>query len=190
MWDHSGGPRNWGAHHVRLRTVRLRTKEGCPSCSAGTDELSAGFLEHLHSRDTNLSMVSRAPLTKLEQWQAKNAGTLRVSLPGTDFNYDLGVTIDESVTLASTTSEPRPSSRQGGRRLLRLAPALRDDRAELLPAGRRTRFSHLFAVRPGTRVHRGPLLLPRPHRPRPQEDWEEPKGRPEFARAAVPGVLS
>jgi predicted dithiol-disulfide oxidoreductase (DUF899 family) len=36
--------------------------EGCASCTAGTDELSAGFLEHLHIRDTTYAMVSRAPL--------------------------------------------------------------------------------------------------------------------------------
>jgi predicted dithiol-disulfide oxidoreductase (DUF899 family) len=28
-------------------------EEGCSSCTAGTDELSPGFLEHLHVRDTS-----------------------------------------------------------------------------------------------------------------------------------------
>src|SRR5207248_10317192 len=32
--------------------------EGCPSCTAGTDELSAGFFDHLHARDTSYAMVS------------------------------------------------------------------------------------------------------------------------------------
>src|SRR4051812_48637567 len=36
--------------------------EGCPSCTAGTDELSQGFFDHLHARDTSYAMVSRAPL--------------------------------------------------------------------------------------------------------------------------------
>ena len=35
--------------------------EGCPSCTAGTDEVSSGFIEHLHVRDTSYAMVSRAP---------------------------------------------------------------------------------------------------------------------------------
>ena len=39
-------------------------EDGCPSCTAGTDEISAGFLEHLHIRDTTYAMVSRAPLAK------------------------------------------------------------------------------------------------------------------------------
>jgi predicted dithiol-disulfide oxidoreductase (DUF899 family) len=41
-------------------------EEGCPSCSAGADEVSRGLLEHLHVRDTTLAYVSRAPLKKLE----------------------------------------------------------------------------------------------------------------------------
>src|SRR3712207_7371570 len=71
--------------------------EGCPSCSAGTDELSAGLLEHLHSRDTSYAMVSRAPLAKLERWKATRGWDVPwYSSYGTDFNYDFGVTIDES----------------------------------------------------------------------------------------------
>src|SRR5437764_2442975 len=31
-------------------------EDGCPSCTAGTDELSAGFFEHLHTRDTSYAM--------------------------------------------------------------------------------------------------------------------------------------
>src|SRR5664279_4579980 len=46
-------------------------EDGCPSCTAGTDEISPGFLEHLHTRDTSYAMVSRAPVDKLERWKAK-----------------------------------------------------------------------------------------------------------------------
>ncbi|MDQ3897532.1 MAG: DUF899 domain-containing protein, partial [Actinomycetota bacterium] len=31
-------------------------EDGCPSCSAGTDELSPGFFDHLHTRDTSYAM--------------------------------------------------------------------------------------------------------------------------------------
>lgn len=72
-------------------------EEGCPSCTAGTDELSAGFLDHLHVRDTTYAMVSRAPLGKLESWKAKRGWDLPwYSSDGSDFNYDFGVTIDAS----------------------------------------------------------------------------------------------
>src|SRR4051794_33742096 len=46
-------------------------EEGCPSCTAGTDEISAGFLDHLRTRDTTYALVSRAPLEKLDRWKAK-----------------------------------------------------------------------------------------------------------------------
>ena len=55
--------------------------EGCPSCSAGTDELSPGFLRHLHARDTSYAMVSRAPIEKLEGWKKAAAGTSPGSPP-------------------------------------------------------------------------------------------------------------
>ena len=72
--------------------------DGCSSCTAGTDEISAGFLEHLHTRDTTYALVSRAPLAKLEAWKAKRGWDIPwYSSYGTDFNYDYGVTIDESV---------------------------------------------------------------------------------------------
>ena len=71
--------------------------EGCPSCTAGTDEISDGFLDHLHTRDTTFAMVSRAPLEKLDQWKQKHGWHMPwYSSFGSDFNYDFGVTIDES----------------------------------------------------------------------------------------------
>jgi predicted dithiol-disulfide oxidoreductase (DUF899 family) len=70
---------------------------GCSSCTAGTDEVSAGFLDHPHTRDTTYAMVSRAPLAKLEAWKAQRGWDLPwYSSYGTDFNYDFGVTLDES----------------------------------------------------------------------------------------------
>jgi predicted dithiol-disulfide oxidoreductase (DUF899 family) len=72
-------------------------EDGCPSCSAGTDELSPGFFEHLHARDTSYAMVSRAPLPKLERWKALKGWQVPwYSSFGTRFNHDFGVTVDES----------------------------------------------------------------------------------------------
>jgi len=72
-------------------------EEGCSSCTAGTDELSSSFLDHLHVRDTTYAMVSRAPLAKLESWKVKRGWDLPwYSSDGSDFNYDFGVTIDAS----------------------------------------------------------------------------------------------
>jgi predicted dithiol-disulfide oxidoreductase (DUF899 family) len=72
--------------------------EGCPSCTAGTDELaSPGFLDHLHARDTTYALVSRAPLEKLEAWKAKRGWDIPwYSTNDGDFSYDFGATIDAS----------------------------------------------------------------------------------------------
>ncbi len=50
-------------------------EDGCPSCSAGADEVAPGLLEHLHARDTRLVYVSRAPLEKLERYKADKGWT-------------------------------------------------------------------------------------------------------------------
>ena len=71
--------------------------EGCPSCTASAEEMSDGLLDHLHTRDTTYAMVSRAPLEKLETWKSKHGWHVPwYSSFGSDFNYDFGVTIDES----------------------------------------------------------------------------------------------
>ena len=71
--------------------------EGCSSCTAGTDELSPGLLEHLHTRDTTYAMVSRAPLEKLERWKHRRGWQVPwYSSNDGDFSYDFGATIDES----------------------------------------------------------------------------------------------
>jgi predicted dithiol-disulfide oxidoreductase (DUF899 family) len=73
-------------------------EEGCPSCTAGTDEISSGFLDHLHTRDTTYAMASRAPLAKLERWKAER-GWDHIPWYSTDdgdFSYDFGATIDAS----------------------------------------------------------------------------------------------
>ena len=73
-------------------------EDGCPSCTAGTQELSDGFFDHLHTRDTSYAMVSRAPLAKLERWKEKQGWDIPwYSSFGSDFNYDFGVTIDPAV---------------------------------------------------------------------------------------------
>lgn len=72
--------------------------DGCPSCSAGCDEVSRGLLDHLHARDTTLAYVSRAPIAKIEQYKARRGWFFPwYSSYGGDFNYDFHVTLDERV---------------------------------------------------------------------------------------------
>lgn len=72
--------------------------EGCPSCTAGADEVSEGLLDHLRTRDTTLVHVSRAPLEKIEAYKAERGWTFPwYSSFGSRFNYDFHVTLDDSV---------------------------------------------------------------------------------------------
>ena len=82
--------------------------EGCPSCTAGTDEIADGLLEHLYARDTTLVQVSRAPLEKIERYKAKRGWTVPwYSSYGSDFNYDFHVTLDESVAPVQYNYRPK-----------------------------------------------------------------------------------
>jgi len=94
--------------------------DGCPSCSAGTDELSPRFIEHLRTKDTSYALVSRAPLAKLERWKTKKGWTIPwYSTNDGDFSYDFGATIDaawgattSTTTASSTSTPPVPPRRQ------------------------------------------------------------------------------
>ena len=63
-------------------------KEGCPSCSYVSDHLD-GAVPHLAARDVTLTMVSRAPLPKIEAFKKRMGWHFPwVSSFGSDFNYD------------------------------------------------------------------------------------------------------
>ncbi len=165
--------------------------EGCPSCTAGTDELSRGFLEHLRIRDTTYAMVSRAPLAKLERWKAKKGWDVPwYSSFETDFNYDFGVTIDESVAPAQynyrTKAEfeamgsnffesKQPFEMPGLSCFLQVDGRLYHTYSQYARGLESTGGSYYF------------LDLTALGR---QEEWEEPKGRSESARSAMPDFAS
>ena len=70
---------------------------GCDGCSMFVDNI--GHLAHLHSRDTSLVLVSRAPLAKIEQYKERMGWTVPwFSSFGSDFNVDFGVTSEEGET--------------------------------------------------------------------------------------------
>ena len=154
-------------------------ENGCPSCTAGTDEMSDGLMEHVAIRDTTMVWVSRAPIEKLEAYKARRGWTIPwYSSHGSDFNYDFGV---------SHRKEDETSTYN-----YRVDPSLEGEFPghERLPARRRPRLSHLLVLRPRRGVD-GRLLafldltaLGR------QEDWEEPKGRSDSVRVATPDFAS
>jgi predicted dithiol-disulfide oxidoreductase (DUF899 family) len=66
-------------------------KEGCPSCSFVSDHLDGARL-HLAARDVTLTMVSRAPLAKIEAFKKRMGWHFKwVSSFGSDFNFDYHV---------------------------------------------------------------------------------------------------
>ncbi len=166
-------------------------EDGCPSCTAGTDELSPGFLEHLHIRNTSYAMVSRAPLAKLERWKAKKGwGIPWYSSYGSDFNYDFGVTIDESRGAAQynfrTKAEfearrsdfftyDQPFEMPGRSCFLQVDGRVFHTYSQYARGLESTGGSYYF------------LDLTALGR---QEEWEEPKGRSDSARAARPDFAS
>ena len=72
--------------------------EGCPSCSFAVDNMPDPI--HLNEgADTTLVLVSRAPYQRLSQFKARMGWHLPwYSSQGGDFNYDLHVSNDESIT--------------------------------------------------------------------------------------------
>ncbi len=86
--------------------------EGCPSCSLLVDNI--GHLSHLHARNTSLTIVSRAPLAKLEAYRERMGWTVPwVSSHSSDFNYDFHTTIDPSVVPAEYNFAPVEGSGAG-----------------------------------------------------------------------------
>ncbi len=165
--------------------------QGCASCTAGTDELSAGFLDHLHTRDTSYAMVSRAPLAKLESWKSEKGWDVPwYSSFGTEFNTDFGVTIDESVGSGSYNyrtrngyeaagidlfSSPQPFDMPGRSCFLRVDDRVFHTYSQYARGLESTGGSYYF------------LDLTALGR---QEEWEHPKGRTESARSARPDFAS
>ena len=165
--------------------------DGCPSCTAGTDELSAGFFEHLRTRDTSYAMVSRAPLAKLESWKAKQGWDIAwYSSHGTDFNYDFGVTIDESVTPGQYNFRTRAEFEAMGSDFFESdQPFEMPGRSCFLQVDGRvfhtySQYARGLESTGGSYYFLDLTALGR------QEEWEQPTGRTESARSAVPDFAS
>lgn len=70
-------------------------KAGCPSCSSIADGFN-GIAVHLENHDVALSVVSRAPLAKLQAYKQRMGWTFPwASSQGGDFNFDFNVSFTE-----------------------------------------------------------------------------------------------
>jgi len=166
-------------------------EDGCPSCTAGTDELSPGFFEHLRTRNTSYAMVSRAPLAKLERWKTKKGWDIPwYSSHGTDFNYDFGVTIDESVAPGQYNFRTREEFEALGSDFFDSEqPFEMPGRSCFLEVDGRvfhtySQYARGLESTGGSYYFLDLTALGR------QEEWEEPKRRSDSARPASPDFAS
>jgi predicted dithiol-disulfide oxidoreductase (DUF899 family) len=144
----------------------------CSGCTAGLDELSDGMLAHLRSRETAFALVSRAPLAKLQKYQASKGWTIPwYSSHDSDFNYDFQVTVDNSVPQLEYNYRAEPDilqDGQGSAELPGLSCFLRDGDDVFhtySTYGRGTDIlGSAYSMLDLTALGR-------------QEDWEEPNGR-------------
>jgi predicted dithiol-disulfide oxidoreductase (DUF899 family) len=166
-------------------------EDGCPSCTAGTDELSRGFLDHLHTRETSYAMVSRAPLEKLERWKRKRGWDIPwYSSFGTDFNYDFHVTIDESVRPGEYNFRTKAEYEAGGSDFFDYdQPFEMPGRSCFLTVDGRVFHTYSQYARGLESTGGSYYFLDLTAFGR-QEEWEEPKGRSESVRSATPDFAS
>lgn len=159
-------------------------EDGCPSCTAGADEMSPGHLEHLHARDTTLAYVSRAPLARIERYKAQRGWTFPwYSSYGSDFNYDFNVTIDEAVAPAQYNyRSPAEYERRGvDVQFVGEWPG----RSSFLRLDDRVFHTYSVYARGLETIGGSYYLLDETALGR-QEDWEQPEGRADSARSATP----
>jgi predicted dithiol-disulfide oxidoreductase (DUF899 family) len=188
LGDLFGGKRQLVMYHFMFAPS---WEDGCPSCTAGCDELSEGLLQHLGARETAYAAVGRAPYAKIAAYKEKRGWTFPFfSSFESDFNYDFGATVDESKApmlinfrnrdelaapeaskLAWILDAEQPFENPGFSFFLRDGDAIFHTNSTYARGGEDC--SDSYGLLDQTALGR-------------QEDWEEPKGRAEIPHDAVP----
>jgi len=160
--------------------------EGCSSCTAASDELSEGLLRHINARDTSFAAVSRAPLAKLERYKTSRGWDFPwYSSYGSDFNYDFHVTIDASVAPVEWNFRgPEELKAHGMEWMLEGSSEQPGYSTFLTQDGEVFHTNSVFAR--GTEWLGGSYAFLDLTALGRQEDWEEPKGRADNVRGAIP----
>ncbi len=166
--------------------------DGCPSCTAGAEEMSDGLLAHLHTRDTTFAYVSRAPIAKIEDYKARKGWTFPwYSSYGSDFNYDFHVTLDESVTpVVYNFRTPAEHEEAGTSGYVEGDPPIEGPgRSAFLRDGDTIFHTYSVYARGLETIGGSYYLLDETALGR-QEEWEEPKGRATDGRGNIPDFSS
>jgi predicted dithiol-disulfide oxidoreductase (DUF899 family) len=164
--------------------------DACPSCTAGVDELAEGLLDHLHVRDTTFVAVSRAPFAKLDDYRVRKSWTIPwYSSEGSDFNYDFHVTID--ATRAPVMFNYRNASElsENGMDWILDGSSEQPGYSCFLRDGDRIFHTYSTFGRGTEQLGGAYAFLDMTALGR-QEEWEEPTGRSEAVRAAMPDFAS
>jgi predicted dithiol-disulfide oxidoreductase (DUF899 family) len=160
--------------------------EGCPSCTAAADESSPGLLRHLQARDTNFVVVSRATLDKIDRYKSKQGWTFPwYSSFESDFNYDFHVTIDGSVAPILWNYRTIEELDSIGMGWLGDGSSEQPGYSMFLRDGDDIFHTYSTYARGGEMLGGSYYFLDLTALGR-QEEWEEPKGRADNARASVP----
>jgi len=165
-------------------------EDGCPSCTAGADEVSQGLMDHLHMRDTTLAYVSRAPIDKIERYKAKRGWTFPwYSSYDSDFNYDFRVTLDESVRPIEYNFRSKEEHAAHGLDFASDESFEMPGRSHFLRDGDTIFHTYSVYARGLESIGGSYYLLDETALGR-QEEWEEPKDRSGDARSATPDFAS
>lgn len=160
--------------------------DGCPSCTAGSDEISDGLLRHLHARDTTLAVVSRAPIAKIEDYKARRGWTFPwYSSYGSSFNYDFHVTLDASVAPIEFNFRDMAELEAHGMGWMADGSSEQPGYSMFLRDSDDIFHTYSMYARGAEQLGGSYYFLDLTALGR-QEDWEEPKGRADSARGAVP----
>jgi predicted dithiol-disulfide oxidoreductase (DUF899 family) len=165
-----------------------RWEDGCPSCTAGADEVADGLIGHLNVRDTSFAYVSRAPIEKIERYKAKRGWTFPwYSSYGSDFNYDFQVTVDETRAPAVYNYKTRAEHERAGTGYYFESeqPIEQPGTSCFLRVGDDVFHTYSTFGRGAEMLGGSYYWLDLTALGR-QEVWEEPKGRADDVRAASP----